>query len=237
MMSVPGKFYLPDLIAHAGAQFSLSSFTVSAESVRGSTPGVRVIWTTVPPECVASVTVEFRTSSRGPVVVTYTTTNTSQTEVIQTSLQCATNYYISVVVTGETSDCLHLTLNSRQVQVLVGGREIVWFYLQLNLIRWWLSCTDLPVPSGVRAEVTADNTSIRVLWKWSCQNVPGLLRVDYQPEGGSRIMHTVDNTVATSATLPNLRCNTMYTIWVHYVQNGMSTSVSRMVYLPARGMY
>ena len=130
------KFYLPDLIAHAGAQFSLSSFTLSAESVGGSIPGVRVTWrTTVPPECVASVTVEFRTSSHGPVVVTYTTTNTSQTEVIQTNLQCATNYYISVVVTGETSDGLHLTLSSRQVQVLVGGREIVWFYLQLNLIR------------------------------------------------------------------------------------------------------
>ena len=235
MMSVPGKFYLPDLIMHAGALFSLSTVTVSAESVRGSTPGVRVTWnTTVPPECVATVTVEFRTSSRGPVVVTYTTTNTSQTELIQTGLQCATNYYISVVVTG---DGLHLTLSSRQVQVLVGGREIVWFYLQLNLIRWWLSCTDLPVPSGVRAEVTADNTSIRVSWKWSCQNVPDLLRVDYQPEGGSRIMHTVDNTAATSATLPNLLCNTIYTIWVHYVQNGMGTSVSRMVYLPARGMY
>ena len=105
---------MPDLIAHAGALFSLSSFTMSAESVGGSTPGVRVAWsTTVPPECVASVTVEFRTSSRGPVVVTYTSTNTSQTELIQTGLQCATNYYISVIVTGETSNGLHLTLSSR----------------------------------------------------------------------------------------------------------------------------
>ena len=122
----PGKFYLPDLIAHAGAQFSLSSFPLSAEIVGGSIPGVRVTWrTTVPPECVASVTVEFQTSSCGPAVVTYTTTNTSQTELIQTGLQCATNYYIRVIVTGETSDGLHLTLSSRQVQVLVGGREIV----------------------------------------------------------------------------------------------------------------
>ena len=105
-MSVPGKFYLPDLIAHAGAQFSLSTFTGNAESVSGSTPGVRVTWrTTVPPECVTSVTVEFRLiSSRGPVVVTYTTTNTSQTEVIQTGLQCATYYYISVVITGVTGE-------------------------------------------------------------------------------------------------------------------------------------
>ena len=133
MMSEPGKFYLPDLIAHAAGQFSISTVTVSAESVRGSTPGVRVTWrTTVPPECMTSMTVEFRlTSSRGPVVVTYTTTNTSQTEIIQTGLQCATNYYIRVVVSGETSDGQHLTLSGRQVRVLVGGREIVWFYLQL----------------------------------------------------------------------------------------------------------
>ena len=97
--------------------------------------------------------------------------------------------------------------------------------------------TDSPFLSGVRAEVTADNTSIRVSWEWSCQSVPDLLRVDYQPEGGSRIMHTVDNTAATSTTLTNLQCNTIYTIWVYYVQNGMGTSVSRMVSLPARGMH
>ena len=68
----------------------------------GSTPGARVTWsTTVPPECVSYVRVEFRTSSSGPIVASYTTTNTSQTEVIQTGLQCGTNYYIRVVVTGE----------------------------------------------------------------------------------------------------------------------------------------
>ena len=32
---------------------------------------------------------------------TNTTTNTSQTEIVQTSLQCATYYYIRVVVSGE----------------------------------------------------------------------------------------------------------------------------------------
>ena len=94
---------------------------MSAESVGGSTPGARVTWsTTLPPECVTSVRVEFRNSTHGSVVATYTTTNTSQTEVIQTGLQCATNYYIAVVVTGETSDGLHLRLSSRQV--LVGGK-------------------------------------------------------------------------------------------------------------------
>ena len=92
----------------------------------GSTPSARVTWnTTIPPECVKSVRVEFRASMRGPVVATNTTTNTSQTEVIQTGLQCATNYYITVVVTGETSHGQHLRLNSRQVQVLVGGKEIM----------------------------------------------------------------------------------------------------------------
>ena len=124
---------------YAAAQFSLSTVTVSAESLDGSTPAVRVTWsTTVPPECVASVRVEFRTSSRGPVVATYTTTNTSQTEVIQTGLQCTTYYYIAVVVTTETSDGIHPTLWSRHVQVFVGGKCIIknWYLITATL--WWL---------------------------------------------------------------------------------------------------
>ena len=104
-------------------------------SVGGTTPGVRVTWsTTVPPECVISVRVEFRASMRGPVVANYTITNTSQTEVIQSCLQCATYYYISVVVTGETSHGQHLRLNSRQVQVLVGGKEIVCMIFDNSII-------------------------------------------------------------------------------------------------------
>ena len=88
--------------------------------------------TTVPPECVASVRVEFRTSSRSPVVATYTTTNTSQTEVIQTGLQCITYYYISVIVTGKlrlpggTPATPMLTPTHPDVQVLVGGKETVY---------------------------------------------------------------------------------------------------------------
>ena len=107
---------------HAAAQFTLSNVTVSAESVDSSTPAVRVTWSiTVPPECVASVRVEFRTGSRtGPVVATYTTTNTSQTEFIQTGLRCSTYYYIRVVVTGETSGGLHPII-SGLVQVFAGG--------------------------------------------------------------------------------------------------------------------
>ena len=108
------------------AQFSSSTVTASAENVDGPTPAARVNWnTTAPPQCVTSVRVEFRTSTVGPVVATNTTTNTSQTEVIQTGLQCTTNYYITVVVTGATSDGVQVTVNSRQVQVLVGGKEIV----------------------------------------------------------------------------------------------------------------
>ena len=111
---------------HAVTQFHFRTVTVlNAESVGGSTPGVRVTWnTTVPPECVASVRVEFRTSSGGPVVAIYTTTNTSQTEVIQTGLQCATNYSIRVVVTGELR--LRVGVLSplhSDVQVLVEGRK------------------------------------------------------------------------------------------------------------------
>ena len=101
-----------------------------------------------------------------------------------------------------------------------------------------MSYTDLPAPVRVRAEATADNTSIRVSWEWSCQGVLDLVRVHYQPEGGSLTMYTVDNTTVTSATLPNLKCNTKCSIWVH-ARGGQinTTSVSRMVFLPARGMY
>ena len=103
----------------AAAQFTLSTVTVSAESVNGS---VRVTWnTTAPLECVAAVTVEFRTTSRGPVVASNTTNNTSQTEFIQTGLQCGTYYYITVVVTGVISDGQRPTRSSRTVQVAVSG--------------------------------------------------------------------------------------------------------------------
>ena len=104
-----------------------------------------------------------------------------------------------------------------------------------------VSIIDIPAPVGVRAEVTAGNRSIRVSWEWSPQGVPmcvDLVRVDYQPEGGSLMMHTVDNTTATSATLLNLQCNTKYTIWVRAKGGQINrTSTPRMVSLPARGMY
>ena len=88
--------YLPDACScfvftstfmHAVTQFHFRNVAMSAESVDGSTPGVRVTWnTTVPPERVVSVAVNFRTSSHtnGPVAANYTTTNTSQKEVIHT---------------------------------------------------------------------------------------------------------------------------------------------------------
>ena len=101
--------------------------------------------------------------------------------------------------------------------------------------------TDIPIPVGVRAEVTADNTSISVSWEWSRQGVlmcVDLIRVLYRPEGGPLMRYTVDNTLATSATLPNLQCNTEYTISV-YASGGQTgaRSVSRRVSLPGRGMH
>ena len=126
--------YLPDVCScfiftstfmHAVTQFHFFIVTASAESVGGSTPGARVTWsTTVPPKCVASVRVEFRTSKLGPVVATYNTTNTSQTEVIQTGLQCATNYYIKVLIIGKLNGTPKLYPRHSDVQVLVGGKEI-----------------------------------------------------------------------------------------------------------------
>ena len=96
-------------------------------------------------------------------------------------------------------------------------------------------------PFIVRAEVTADNTSIRVLWQWSCQGVPmyiNRVRVHYQPEGGSLMNYTVGTTTVTNATLLNLPCNTEYTIWVD-ARGGQidRKNTPRMVSLPARGMY
>ena len=81
-----------------------------------------------------------------------------------------------------------------------------------------ISHTDVPGPFIVRAEVNADNTSVKVSWQWSRQGVPmyiNLVRVHYQPEGGSLMMYTVGSTTATSATSPNLQCNTKYTMWIH----------------------
>ena len=101
-------------------------------------------------------------------------------------------------------------------------------------------CTDIPTPVRVRVEVTADNTSIRVSWEWSLQGVPMCIdrvKVRYQPEGGSLMMYTVDNTTVTSATLSNLQCNTKYTIWVYAEDRTGKTSLPRMVSLPARGRH
>ena len=91
----------------------------------------------------------------------------------------------------------------------------------------------------MRAEATADNTSITVSWEWLPVCID-LVRVDYQPVEGSLMMYAVDNTTATSATLPNLQCNTKFTIWV-YVESGSNStsniSSPRLVVLPARGTY
>ena len=97
---------------------------MSVESVGGSTPGVRVTWsTTAPPECVALVRVDFRRGAFGSVVTTYETTNTSGTQVIQSPLQCATDYYIRVLVIAESQRLGGLQLQSIQKRVVVGGRE------------------------------------------------------------------------------------------------------------------
>ena len=123
-------FYLSKMIfTHADAQFLSSNLTARAESVSDSTPGARVTWsTTLPPECVIVVGVNFRTTTNGVLAATYTTTNTSQTEIIQTGLQCGASYNTQVVVSGKPTyqgvpHEQHLLSN--QVQVSVGGKENV----------------------------------------------------------------------------------------------------------------
>ena len=96
---------------------------MSAESVNGSTPGARVTWnTTAPPECVAAVRVVFRSSRYGSEVTSYTTTNTSGTHIIQSPLECATEYYVRVFVIAE-SRLGGVQLQSIQERVAVGGKE------------------------------------------------------------------------------------------------------------------
>ena len=69
-----------------------------------------------------------------------------------------------------------------------------------------------------------------------CVNV---VRVHYQPKGGSLMVYMAGSaTTVTSATLPNLQCDTQYTIWINASggQTKQSSDVSKMVYyLPARG--
>ena len=104
---------------HAATEFSRSTVTVSAESVNGPTPAARVTWNTSAPQCVTSVTVNFRTSSMGSVITSNTTNTASQTEIVQSDLKCATNYHIFVVVTGQPG---HGTLSGPVLQVFVGGK-------------------------------------------------------------------------------------------------------------------
>ena len=118
MISLHAEF--PFLIV--AAQFALNSVNVSAENVDGPAPVVRVTWnTTVPPQCVTSVRVDFRTSGHGPVAATYTTNDTSGTAVVQTGLRCDTNYYITVAIVNEETYHIHAMLNSIGVQVFVNG--------------------------------------------------------------------------------------------------------------------
>ena len=89
----------------------------------GSTPGVRVTWrTTAPPECVVSVEVVFRHGTHGSEVTSYTTTNTSGTQVIQSPLECATEYYVRVFAIA-VSRLGGVHLPSIQERVVVGGKE------------------------------------------------------------------------------------------------------------------
>ena len=248
--SLPGIFsYLEErtcncfmFILHCtvGAQFSLETVGVGAGSVNGS---VRVTWnTTAPPQCVAFVTVEFRTSRTGTVVATYKTTNISQTEFIQTGLRCGAYYYITVKVTGETSDGENPTLSSRQLQVLVNGGKVPIAMAAVcsgnQLDSYIHCCTDIPTPVGVRAEVTADNTSIKMSWGWQSHNASICVNQIIVYYSGLQMMYTVGNsTAATSGTLPNLQCNTNYTIRLE-ARGGRINKWSQpvIVYLPAKGM-
>ena len=122
------------LYVYVAGPFSVKTVTVSAQNVNGS---VRVTWnTTLPPECMTSVTVDFRTNDGS--VATYTTTNILQTDFIQTGLQCGTYYYIAGNVTGETSNSVSVTVRSREVQVWLTGGKLPIARVHGDAIALWL---------------------------------------------------------------------------------------------------
>ena len=157
------------------------------------------------------------------------------TEATLTDLKNNTCYTITVVATaGE------YRRESVERKVLLPQQGILWLmYQYLIVTENHFSLLDIPTPDRVRAIVT-DNTSIRVSWEWSRQGVlmcVERVRVHYQPEGGSLMMYTVDNATSASATLPNLQCNTAYSISVH-ARGGLNNTRSSFILasLPARGV-
>ena len=107
---------------------------MSAESVGGSIPGARVTWnTTASPECVAAVRIVFRSSRYGSEVTSYTTTNTSGTHIIQSPLECATEYYVRVFVIGKRLGGEQK--QSIQKRVVVGGKENCVIIFQLAQLK------------------------------------------------------------------------------------------------------
>ena len=79
---------------------------------------------------------------------------------------------------------------------------------------------DFFVAAAVQLLLSIKNLTCGQDCELKAQGVLDFVRVYYQPEGGSDRMYTVNSTTATSATLPNLQCNTKYTISVHVHASG-----------------
>ena len=188
-----------------------------------------------PPSCFNTTHVTYHSEGDGESSLQLS--DPAATEVTLTDLRNNTNYTITVVTTiGEyrrESIARTVLLPQQGIYTLTP----VCLFIDAHTFSY---CTDTCLPVRIRAEATADNTSIRVSWEWSHQGVSmcvDFIRVDYQPEGGPLMMYTV-NTTATSSTLPVLLCNTEYTIWVA-ARSGQidSRSDPRVVSLPIRGGY
>ena len=183
------------------------------------------------PSCFNTTTVTYRPEGGGESSLQLS--DPAATEATLTDLQCNTNYTITVVATAGEHERRSV---ARTVFVPLQG---ILKHASVDHSNEYFSVLDIPIPVGVTAKATKDNTTVRVSWQWSHQDVltcVDLVRVHYQPEGGSLMMYTVDNTTATSATLPNLQCNTKYTIWVH-ARDGLNNARSSftLATLPARG--
>ena len=200
---------------------------------------VMVVWqwtkSGAAPDCINATHVTYHPEGGGEFSLQLS--DPTATEATLTGLQCNTSYTITVVATAGEHERMSV---ARTAFVPLQGT--LWpMYQYLIVTENHFSLLDIPTPDEVRAEVTPDNTSIRVSWEWSHQGVlmcVNFVRVHYRLEEDSLMVYPVDNTTATSATLPSLQCNTKYTISVH-ARGGLNSTRSSFISasLPARGVH
>jgi len=163
--------------------------------------GAKIKWnTTIPPECISSVTVVSQFPADD-----YTPPNIMQTdEATLSGLRCDTIYNFRVRVRRRLHTDVNPAATSNIVSVHVGVP---------------------PTPVNVTAAATANG--VVVSWGWNCGLLQCLheIQVVYQPQGGTeRVLNQISKS-ATSTTLQNLQNNTQYTLYIRTI--GLSGTRAR----------